>query len=90
MKKKRFKTQEEFHSEIERRWLKTARPPSRTSGVINTIIFVIVLAALFFAAYLNRARIGVLWQHVTGKAPPLWLMPEKPQHEGPEIEGRDF
>jgi hypothetical protein len=90
MKKKWFRTQEEFHSQIERQWLKTARPPSRTSGLINTIVFVIVLAALFFAAYLNRARIGVLWQHVTGKAPPLWLMPEKPQHAGPEIEGRDF
>jgi len=90
MKKKRFKTQEGFHSEVERRWLETARPPSRTSGAINTIIFVIVLAALLVAAYVNRARIGSLWQHVTGKAPPLWLMPEKPQHKGPDIEGRDF
>jgi hypothetical protein len=90
MKKKWFKTQEEFHSQVERRWLETARPPSRTSGVINTIIFVIVLAALFFAASRNRARIGVLWQRVTGKAPPLWLMPEKPQHAVPEIEGRNF
>ena len=78
MKKKRFKTQEAFHSEVERRWLKTVRPPSRTSGVINTIIFVIVLAALFAAAYLNRARIGTLWQQMTGKRPPVWLMPEKP------------
>ena len=80
MKKKRFKTQEEFHSEVERQWLETARPPSRTSGVINTIIFVVVLAALFYAAYLYRARIGVLWQQKTGKAPPTWLMPEKPKH----------
>jgi hypothetical protein len=80
MKKKRFETQEEFHRQIERRWLETARPPSRTSGAINTIIFVIVLAALLVAAYLNRARIGALWQQVTGKAPPLWHMPEKPKH----------
>jgi hypothetical protein len=87
MKKKRFKTQEEFHGEVERRWLETARPPSRTSAAINTIIFVIVLAALLVAAYLNRARIGTLWQQMTGKAPPTWLMPEKPEREGPEIEG---
>ena len=90
MKKKRFKTQEEFHSEIERRWLETARPESKASASINTIILVVVLAALLVAAYLNRARIGTLWQQVTGKAPPLWLMPEKPEREGPEIEGRDF
>ncbi|MCX6843693.1 MAG: hypothetical protein NTX53_15605 [candidate division WOR-3 bacterium] len=83
MKKKRFKTQEEFHSEVERQWLETTRPPSRTSGVINTIIFVVVLAALFYAAYLNRTRIGVLWQHVTGEAPPAWLVPTKPEREGP-------
>jgi hypothetical protein len=90
MKRKRFRNPEEFYSEVERRWVKTARPPSKTVGAINTIIFVIVLAALLVAAYLNRARIGALWQQMTGKAPPLWLMPEKPQHEGPEIEGRDF
>jgi len=83
MKKKRFKAPEQFYSEVERRWMETARPPSRTSGVINTIIFVVVLAALFYAAYLNRARIGVLWQHVTGKAPPAWLAPTKPEREGP-------
>ncbi|MCX6843539.1 MAG: hypothetical protein NTX53_14795 [candidate division WOR-3 bacterium] len=77
MKKKRFKTQEEFHSEIERQWLKTARPESKVSGAINTIILVVVLAALLVTAYLNRARIGTLWQQMTGKAPPLWLMPEK-------------
>jgi hypothetical protein len=75
MKKKRFKTQEEFHSEVERQWLKTARPPSRTSGVIATIIFVIVLAALLFAAYRNRARIGTLWQQMTGKTPPAAARP---------------
>ena len=90
MRKKRFKNQEEFQRELERRWLKEARPPSRTSGVINTVIFLMVLAGLLIAAYVSRVRIGVFWQHVTGKAPPLWLMPEKPQHEGPEIEGRDF
>ena len=83
MKKKRFKTQEEFHSEVERRWLETARPPSRTPGVINTIIFVVVLAALFYAAHLYRARIGVRWQQVTGKAPPAWLAPTKPERESP-------
>ncbi len=90
MRKKRFKNQEEFYSEAERQWLKTARPESKASAAINTIIFVVVLAALFVAAYLNRARIGTLWQQMTGKAPPTWLMPEKPEREGPEIEGRDF
>ena len=90
MRKKHFNTQEEFNSEVERQWLETARPPSRTSGAINTIIFVVVLVVLLVVAHRNRARIGALWQQVTGKAPPLWVMPEKPKHEGPEIEGRDF
>jgi hypothetical protein len=49
-----------------------------------------VLAVLLAAAYLNRARIGALWQQMTGKAPRVWVMPEKPEREGPEIEGRDF
>jgi hypothetical protein len=80
MRKKRLKTREEFNSEVERRWQETVRPPSRTSGVINTIIFVIVLAVLIVAAYRNRARIGALWQHMTGKPPPVWHLPEKPKH----------
>jgi hypothetical protein len=42
-----------------------------------------VLAALFYAAHLYRARIGVLWQQVTGKAPPAWLAPTKPERESP-------
>lgn len=75
MKRKRFRTQEEFYGEIERRWLKTARPPSRTVGAVNTIIFVIVLAALLVAAYLNRARIGALWQQMTGRTPPAAARP---------------
>ena len=75
MKKRRFETQEELHSEVERRWLKTVRPPSRTSGVIATIVFVIVLAALLFAAYRNRARLGTLWQQMTGKTPPAAARP---------------
>jgi hypothetical protein len=51
-------------------------------------MFVLVLAVLFAAAYLGRARIGALWRQVTGKAPPVWVMPEKPEREGPEVEGR--
>ena len=47
------------------------RPPSRTVGAINAIVFVVVLAALLVAAYLNRARIGALWQQMTGKTSPL-------------------
>jgi hypothetical protein len=67
MKKRRFKTQEEFYSQIERGWLKTAGTESKVSAAINTIIFVVVLAALLVAAYLNRARIGTLWQQMIGK-----------------------
>jgi hypothetical protein len=90
MKRKQPETREEFYSEIERRWVVEAQPKPKTSPVISTAILVIVLAALCVAAYLNRARIGALWQYVTGKAPPLWVMPQKPEHEGPDIEGRDF
>jgi len=90
MKKRRPETEQEVYSDVERRWQVTARPKPNTSASGNTLILVVVLAVLFAAAYLNRARIGALWQQVTGKAPPLWLMPEKPEREGPEIEGRDF
>ncbi len=90
MKKKRPKTQEEVYSEVERRWQITVQPKPKMSTAVNTTIMVVVLAALLVAAYLNRKRIGALWQQVTGKAPPIWVMPEKPEHEGPEIEGRDF
>jgi len=89
MRKKRPVTREEFHSEVERRWLKTALPPKMATAV-STLIMVVALVALCVAVYLNRARIGAFWQQVTGKAPPLQVMPEKPEHEGPEIEGRDF
>jgi hypothetical protein len=66
MKRKRFRNREEFYSELERRWLRTVRPPSRTVDAINTIIFVLVLAALLVAAYLNRARITAIWQQARG------------------------
>jgi hypothetical protein len=89
MKERRPETQEEVHSEVERRWLKTARPPKMATAA-RTIIMVVVLIALCVAAYLDRARIGALWKQITGKAPPVWVMPEKPEHEGPDIEGRDF
>ena len=90
MKRKRPETREEFYSELDRRWRVTAQPKPKAFNAINTIILVVVLAVLCAAAYMNRARIGALWQQVTGKAPPVWVMPEKPKHEGPEIEGRDF
>ena len=67
-----------------------AQSKPKTSSATSTLILLVVLVVLCVAAYLNRARIGALWQQVTGKAPPLWVMPEKPEHEGPEIEGRDF
>ena len=89
LKERRPKT-EEVDSDVGRRWVVAAEPKPRTSRSVNTIFLVVVLAALSVAVYLNRARIGAFWQQVTGKAPPLWVMPEKPEHEGPEIEGRDF
>ena len=90
MKEKRPKAREEVDSDVGRRWIVEAEPKPKTSPVINTVLLVVVLAALCVAAYMNRARIGAFWQHVTGKAPPVWVMPEKPEREGPEIEGRDF
>jgi hypothetical protein len=78
MKRKQPETREEFNSELERRWLATARPP-KTNAVVNTIIFVVVLAAVCVAAYVNRARIGALWHQMTGKAASPQVMPEKPE-----------
>jgi fatty acid desaturase len=90
MKKRRPKNEEEVYSDVERQWVAAAQSKPKTSPATSTLILVIVLAVLCVAAYLNRARIGAFWQQVTGKAPPLWVMPEKPEREGPEIEGRDF
>ena len=90
MKERRIKAREDVDSDVERRWVVAAQPKPKTSPAINTLILVVILVALCLAAYLNRARIGAFWEHVTGKAPPVWVMPEKPEREGPEIEGRDF
>jgi hypothetical protein len=90
MKERRTQAREEVDSDVGRRWVVEAEPKPKTSPVINTVLLVVVLAALCVAAYLNRARIGAFWQQITGKAPPLQVMPEKPEREGPEIEGRDF
>ena len=90
MNERRPKAREEIDSDVERRWVVAAEPKPKTSPVINTVLLVVVLAALCVVAYLSRARIGAFWEHVTGKAPPVWVMPEKPEREGPEIEGRDF
>jgi hypothetical protein len=90
MKERRPRNREEIVGDDGRRWVVEAQPKPRTSPAVNTLLLVLVLAALCVAAYLSRARIGAFWQQVTGKAPPVWVMPEKPEHEGPEIEGRDF
>jgi len=79
MKRRQPRTRGEFYSELERRWLVTAQPGSKASAAINTIIFVIVLAAVCVAAYLNRARIGALWQQMTGKHTSPQVMSEKPE-----------
>ena len=90
MKVKRPKSREEIDSDVGRRWVVAAETKPKTSPAVNTLILLFALAALCVVAYLSRARIGAFWQQVTGKAPPLWVMPEKPEPEGPEIEGRDF
>lgn len=90
MKERPTKARAEVDSDDKRRWVVAAESKPKTSPAVNTLILVIVLAALCVAAYLSRARIGALWQQITGKAPPLQVMPEKPEREGPEIEGRDF
>ena len=90
MNERRPKARKEVDSDDERRWVMEAQPKPRTSRAVNTILMVLVLVALCVAAYLSRARIGAFWEQVTGKAPPVWVMPEKPEREGPEIEGRDF
>ena len=90
MKESRLRSRGEAESDTGRRWVVAAEPKPKTSRAVNTIFLIVVLAVLCVAVYLNRARIGALWQQITGKAPPVWVMPEKPEHEGPEIEGRDF
>ena len=90
MKEKRTKTREEVESDVGRRWVVAAEPKPKMSPVINTVLLVVALAALCVVAYLSRARIGAFWEQVTGKGPPLRVMPEQPEREGPEIEGRDF
>jgi len=90
MKERRPRNEKEVYSDVERQWRAAAGSKPRTSSATSALILVVVFVVLCVAAYLNRARIGALWQQVTGKAPPLWIMPEKPQREGPEIEGRDF
>ena len=90
MKERRPKTKEEVDNDVDRQCVAAVQTKPKTAPRVNTLILVAVLAVLCVAAYLNRARIGALWQQVTGKAPPLWVMPQKPKHEGPDIEGRDF
>jgi len=90
MKEKRPRTDKEVYSDVERQWQAAAQSKPKTSPAVNTLILVVVLAAICVAAYLNRTRIAAFWQQITGKAPPLQVMPEKPEREGPEIEGRDF
>ena len=89
MKEKRSRTKA-ADGDTERLWQATIQSKPKTHPATNTLVLILVFAALCVAVYLNRARIGALWQQVTGKAPPLWVMPEKPEREGPEIEGRDF
>jgi hypothetical protein len=90
MKEKKARSAEDNIKELERRWLRTSRPKQKAFSALNTIALVLLLAALCVAIVLNRRRLGALWQQVTGKAPPLWVQPEPPEREGPEIEGRDF
>jgi fatty acid desaturase len=90
MKEKRTKSREDAESDAGRRWVVEAQPKPKTSPAVNTLILVVILAALCVVAYLSRARIGAFWEQVTGKAPPLRVTPEKPERDGPEIEGRDF
>ncbi len=78
------------YQKLERDWRAKVGTERRRFSSANTIILILVLFALFLVAWLNRVRIGAFWQQVTGKAPPLFMMPEKPEREGPEIEGRDF
>ena len=90
MRKKRRRATEEVRSDVDREWQVMARSKPKTHPAINTLLLVLIFTALCVAVYLNRRRVGALWRQVTGKAPPLWVMPEKPEREGPEIEGRDF
>jgi hypothetical protein len=89
MKEKRSRTKE-ADGDIERRWQVMVQSKPKTSPAISTLLLVLIFAALCAAVYLNRVRLGALWRQVTGKAPPSQVMPEKPEREGPEIEGRDF
>lgn len=90
MRGRRPGTKDEVRGDVDRQWQVMAQSKPKTHPAVSTLLLVLIFAALCVAAYLNRRRIGALWQQVTGKAPPLWVMPEKPEREGPEIEGRDF
>ncbi len=90
MRDKRPGTMQGVRSDAEREWQVMAQSKPKTHPAVNTLLLVLIFAVLCVAVYLNRRRVGELWRQVTGKAPPLWVMPEKPEREGPEIEGRDF
>ena len=60
MKKKRSRSDNEVCSDVERQWVAATRSKPKTSPAINTLILVIVLAALCVAAYLGRAHRCVL------------------------------
>jgi hypothetical protein len=88
VKRRQPRTREGFYTEVERQWLRTARPESKVVGVINTVIFVVAVAALLVVAYVNRARIGEFWRQKTGRPPPAWLVPAKPEREAPDSSGQ--
>jgi len=89
MKEHRFRSRA-TDGDLERQDPAMTPPKPKPHPATNTFLLILIFAALCAAVYLSRARLGALWRQVTGKAPPLQVMPEKPEREGPEIEGRDF
>ncbi len=83
-------TDEDIRYQLERERLEASRPKPKSFRAFNMVVMLLLFVAVIVAAILNRHRLGALWQQVTGKAPPLWVQPEAPEREGPEIEGRDF
>ena len=61
MKQKRSRTRA-ADGDTERPWQATIQSKPKTHPATNTLVLILVFAALCVAVYLNRARIGALWQ----------------------------
>lgn len=78
--------QNERQAEKER--LEKSRPKQRGYKTVNTLIAIVLLAAVAFGIYLFRLQLGEMWLRMTGKAPAQ--VEETVPDDGPMIPGKDF